>query len=142
MTSSSSSSSNTVAEQLEKQHLESVISALSAYRRHSTSILLTKLKSAKKLLFSSAPPPSNQGQVLGQGNHSNATNDLAIFKVVIERLKSHLNLINMNAHFLYSMIENQPLFLDLTDKSILDTDGKDINLADQDKVGQLIDQVH
>ena len=70
------------------------------------------------------------------------TRDLTIFKVVIERLKSHLNLINMNAHFLYSIIENQPLFMDTINPASSGKDSADdsINLADQDKVKSTLKQ--
>ena len=111
-------------QQLEKEQLKSVILAFVNYRRHATSGLLQKLKSAKKLLFSS--PPEDDGQT---------TTDLTIFKTVIDRLKSHLSLINLNAHFLYSIIENQPLFMDTSDLTLMQqTDEAPINLLDQDKV--------
>lgn len=172
-------------EQEEQKHLVQVLKAFENYRKNSTRVLLTKLKNAKKLLFSSPPILElERGQLLSErGEHAASserasslvgvngggsrdhhhgsgecgggetvpsnvvptvvTRDLTIFKVVIERLKSHLNLINMNAHFLYSIIENQPLFMDTVNNSA--SSGKDsaddsVNLADQDKVKSTLKQ--
>ncbi|KAJ3367622.1 hypothetical protein HDU91_001256 [Kappamyces sp. JEL0680] len=100
---------------MEQKHFQGVLQAFQGYRRHSTSVLMSKLKATKVL----------QGDKLLQ-------------KQVMERLKAHLALINYNAHFFMKIIAEHPVFLP-EEMSVTSVPETAVPL-DQDKVRSTLKQ--